>query len=954
MKLAWNLFIAQVWRSRVRFILTIVAIIAAVSVVLWIVSAYESIASQFDDQTAEFIGNYSAFIIASNADESFSDVLIGDLLDSPAIEVVNPVAQFRMRFRRVEEAHAGTGTSETASSPRRGERGLGRMGPSVVGTNSHEPRYELIDGRWLDPDIPTETVVSSGVAEALRIQPGDKIEFLTESGNPFRSTVVGITRQVEGVEFAMTRTKGGAPGGTNRGPASLAAYVPMSIVEHLTGKPSEPTLLELRFQSDASAADLDRLEQSLVEYRPRMELLRAEDIHNKIANGFEAEGARKQAYFVTALSVLASAFIIFTTLSMGVNEKSRQLAVLRAVGLRRSQVAFVVAIEAVALALLGWVGGLAGGWTLLKVLVLATPGSFPHGLPLGSTGVILTAICALLGAFFASLLPMWRATRISPLEALSPPVTTPQRPSWYLILGVLGLFLVAINPALVFLGGIPEQPRFFLVLIIGVPTTVAGFVLLAPLVIVAVENLFGPLVARLLKLQDGLVKAQLSSNMWKSAGITVSLTLGLGLFTATQIWGWSMLGGFLPGQWTPNTIVKFSPPLSDTASRDIQRILKSDTSFLLPIVVDQVGIAGDPLKSRERDSAVRQENVVLVGLDIETGFCGDNLPFDLQFVDGDRGQALAKLKSGRHCLVPDSFLTIAGLGVGDQIGLIPNKPDAEPINYVIAGVIAEPGVNWITKTSGMRKHSVRTAGLVFAPHQAVQTDFQLPKSEFFWIESVPGATSEAIQGRLIALSSKAAAPSSGQQGRLSSGPSNTASRQGRHSSRRRSSATDDEPVKVTYLADVREGLISRGGASIQAMGWLPLITLSIVSIGMVNTIAASVRARRWEFGILRAVGLTRWGLSRLVICDAILVAITASALSLIFGVIIGGTCLGLVRYVSNQWFEGVSTPLTIPWTQLFIGYALCFLFCFLASLWPAISTGRAEPLVLLKAGRGSD
>jgi ABC-type branched-subunit amino acid transport system ATPase component len=83
---------------------------------------------------------------------------------------------------------------------------------------------------------------------------------------------------------------------------------------------------------------------------PAAELLRPDDIRNKLASGFAAEGARKQAYFVTALSILASAFIIFTTLSMEVNERARQLAVLRAVGLRRFGLSKLVLSEAILIA----------------------------------------------------------------------------------------------------------------------------------------------------------------------------------------------------------------------------------------------------------------------------------------------------------------------------------------------------------------------------------------------------------------------------------------------------------------------------------------------------------------------------------------------------------------------------------------------------------------------------
>ncbi|QDT52631.1 ABC transporter permease YtrF precursor [Caulifigura coniformis] len=951
MNLTWKLFIAQARHQKVRLALTALAMVAAVGVVLWVVSAYETIASRFDEQTEEFVGNYDVFVVPRSIEDSLSPELTTRLEHDPVVAAANPVAQFRMMFRKAEVPKPADqiATQQAAGSPP--GRGLGRMGPMVVGTSSLEPRYPLSDGRWLAAGTTQEAVVSSGVAEALALKPGDGIEFRIKPGDVLKLTVVGITEQVDEVEFAMTRTKGGAPGGTNRGPASLAAYVPLDVIEDLTGAPAKLNLVELRLKPDAKA---DQLASTVGASNPAAELLRPEDVKAKLSGGFAAQAARKQAYFVTALSILASAFIIFTTLSMGVNERARQLAVLRAVGLKRSQVARLVLMEALALALLGWVGGLVGGWLLLKGLAAARPAMFPHGVTLGGSSVVLTGACSLAGALLASIFPIWKATRISPLEAMAPVQIAPRRSHWYIAVAAVSFLLIAINPVLTFLPTIDESLRFVLILAVGVPATVAGFVLLAPLVVSAVEAVFSPFVSRLLRLQTNLVRTQLSSNMWRSAGIAASLMLGLGLYTATQVWGWSMLGGFLPGRWTPNTIVKFSPALPAESLEKVKATPGIVSDSFLPIAVEQTKLVGDPLKSGDRDSAVRQDNVTLIGVDPHRAFGGNHPLFDMKFIEGNPADALEQLKQGRYCLVPETFRSIAGLGVGDRIGLIPPRNKEQPVDYTIAGVISMPGSNWITKTSGLRKQSVRTGGLVFASPEFVRKDFDLPEAEFLWFNAEPGVTKAHLEERLKPYATtEVRLPREGTERPTGAGRGRPGAAPSEGGAARRGGGPGGEPIQVTLLGDVRDGLRARGGDAIQAMGWLPLITLLVVSLGVVNTIAASVRARRWEFGILRAVGLTRWGLCRLVMSEALMVALVASLLSLAFGILTGWTCLGLVRYVSNAWFEGVATPFTIPWRQLAAGYGLCFLVCFLAALWPAISSGRAEPLNLLQAGRSA-
>ncbi|EAQ81597.1 ABC transporter permease [Blastopirellula marina] len=947
MSLILRLFLAHARQQKVRLALTLTAMIAAIGVVLWVVSAYEKIASKFDDQTANFVGSYEVFVIPKELDDQLSAELLAELESDQMIAEVNPVAQFRMAIRRVGPPPEGSGPPG---------RGMGRMGPTVVGTSAGEPRYPLTDGQWLHEGATDEAVVSSGIAEALKVRPGDSIEIVDKEKRPFPFTVVGVVEQVDDVEFAMMRTKGGAPGGTNRGPASLAAYVPMSAVEKFTGSAPAINLIEIRLDG---AAKLDQLGQRVDAVADNAELLRPEDIQAKIAGGFEAEGARKQAYFVTALSILASAFIIFTTLSMGVNERARQLAVLRAVGLRRTQVATLVLTEALALALFGWLGGLLGGWILLLALASATPQLFPDGVTLGGTSVLLTAGCSLLGAMLAAIFPIWKATRISPLEAMAPLQVAPGGFRSYGAVGLVSLVLIGINPLLVYLPSLPETLRLALVLFVGAPATIVGFILLAPLVVLVVEKLISPILATVMRLQNNLVQTQLSTNMWRSAGIAASLMLGLGLYTATQVWGWSMLSGFLPGRWTPDVIVKFDPGLPVEAVEKVRQTEGVLIDQFLSVAVEQTKLVGDPLKSRQQDSAVRQDNVCLIGLDAAAGLGGDRPLFPLDFVQGSRDEAIAKLKRGRYCIVPDTFHKFAGLNLGDKIGFIPpNDPD-HPIEYEIAGIAAMPGSNWITKTTGLRRNSVRTAGLAFASEQQVRDDFVLPRREYFWLNTASGVTAEQLQERLqslVSVSSRGGRPegkerADGQENRrppiaaATDGPT----RRGPGAGGRRG----DGPIQVSSIKEVRDGMRLRAGAAISAMGWLPLITLIVVSLGIANTIAASVRARRWEFGVLRAVGLKRLGLSRLVLSEALLIGVVASLLSLAFGVIVGWSCLGLVRYVSNAWFEGVATTLIIPWNSLWFGYVLTFVLCTIAALWPAISAGRTEPLTLLQAGRAA-
>ena len=91
-------------------------------------------------------------------------------------------------------------------------------------------------------------------------------------------------------------------------------------------------------------------------------------------------------------------------------------------------------------------------------------------------------------------------------------------------------------------------------------------------------------------------------------------------------------------------------------------------------------------------------------------------------------------------------------------------------------------------------------------------------------------------------------------------------------------------------------------------------------------------------GVLRAIGVTRFGLVRMILAEAILVGIVACLLSLGFGVMAGYCGTGITRYINIR--GGQIVPLIIPWAKLTIGFGATLGLCLLAALWPAITTGR--------------
>ena len=93
-----------------------------------------------------------------------------------------------------------------------------------------------------------------------------------------------------------------------------------------------------------------------------------------------------------------------------------------------------------------------------------------------------------------------------------------------------------------------------------------------------------------------------------------------------------------------------------------------------------------------------------------------------------------------------------------------------------------------------------------------------------------------------------------------------------------------------------------------------IAAMALASLGVANTIMASVRSRRWQFGVLRSIGLGRADLLRLILAEAVMLGLVGVALGLAAGLEISIDARRLSGAVL-----GYSPPMQIPWRVVFEG-----------------------------------
>jgi putative ABC transport system permease protein len=170
----------------------------------------------------------------------------------------------------------------------------------------------------------------------------------------------------------------------------------------------------------ASGADPDatreKVEAVMDRAFPVIDVLDQEELKDKFAE--QVGQLVNLLYALLFLAVIVSLFGIVNTLTLSIYERTRELGLLRAIGMSRRQVRRVVRYEAVITALLGALMGTVLG-VFFAVIVsrpLADEG-FTLAFPVGT--LLLLFVLAAIAGVLAAILPARRASRLDVLEALA-------------------------------------------------------------------------------------------------------------------------------------------------------------------------------------------------------------------------------------------------------------------------------------------------------------------------------------------------------------------------------------------------------------------------------------------------------------------------------------------------------------------------------------------------------
>ena len=323
-----------------------------------------------------------------------------------------------------------------------------------------DPALRLVQGRA--PTGPGEVVLESATLKLSKLAVGDETRALI-GGSPRAVTVVGEASFDVGLAGATIVAVDEA--------TAVKLFAPDGKVASF-GVQAEPGV-------DASAlrADVAKVLPS------GAEAVSASTVIEESKKGIrDALGFVNVFLIVFAvISVVVGAFIIYNTFSMLVAQRTRELALLRAVGAARGQVVRSVLGEAVIVGLAGTVLGIAVGLGLAQALV-ALFGTFglkiSGGLPLLPRTIVWALVVGVLVTACVAYFPARRASRIPPVAALRDEIVV--TPRSLRRRGLVGLVLLVLGVAAV-VGGVASSEVAWGLFGLGALLTLVGVLVAAPL-----------------------------------------------------------------------------------------------------------------------------------------------------------------------------------------------------------------------------------------------------------------------------------------------------------------------------------------------------------------------------------------------------------------------------------------------------------------------------------------
>ncbi|MFD0267326.1 ABC transporter permease [Streptomyces sp. NPDC127106] len=743
-------------------------------------------------------------------------------------------------------------------SPMRADNAMGKLAAAYVpGSDGKDSRYPLTAGRA--PRTDGEVALDRGTAAAGAYALGDTVTLATD-GPVLRMRLVGT------VSTDDTRVTAGG---------TLAVF-DKATAQRLFATPGRYTGIDLSAAPGTDPFELaQRVGTLLPADRAEATTAAAKANQQQVFIDTKTRSHSRLPMVFAAVSLFIGSFLIINTFTMLITRRSREIALLRAIGASRRQVVGSVLAEAALVglvaSLLGFVLGL-GVATALPGLLGTADDLLPRGpLVIGPAPVLASLAVGVGVTVLAAWLPSRRAARIAPVEAMR---TTEQPPSaaQSRIRAAAGATVLLTGAGLLLsLSDAKDASDANLrTAMLGCGILVTGLILLAPLLAGPVIRLLGRLTSRLGVAGD-LAKDNALRDPRRTAATAVALMISTALVSGLAVIDHSSSRAL-------------DAQAAAGLGADYVISTRNSTTAVDPAALQRLAaVPGVATVSAVADSTLSTGALAREVSGVDPRTVGEVMK--LRFTSG----SATDIGPGRIA-VSSSFARENRITTGDRINasIGPGQQGGDRDRpYTVTGIYRDNP----------------TAQDVLAWRGDVQHNSHLRDSvQRVLVRTKDGAASADLEQRLRA-------------------------------------AVDHSPLlKVHSRAQLVREQAGVAGELITMVFGLLAIGVVISALGMVNTLAMSVAERTREIGVLRAIGMDRAGIRRMIRLESLAVAAYGTLLGLAGGLFGAWKVSGLANGAIPQY------AFVVPWGTLALVVALSLAVGAAAAALPARRAAALGPL----------
>lgn len=787
----------SLWEHKRRLVSTVVAILLGVAFMAGTLVLSDTLDSTFDDLFADVGAGVDAQVQGEVLFDSFFGESRGrirqDLLDE---------------VRAVDGVAAADPYVASLSGTLLGADGdpVGGQGPPTFLENWAEDDelnpYDIVEGRA--PEADGEAMLNLGAAELGGYAVGDRIAVLTQEGR-LELDLVGL------VAFGNAESAAGAIG------------IELTLVQaqRLAGAEGQLDSIQARAEPGVSQ------EQLVARIAPLLPD-GAEVITGAQASENQADAVQEGFGFFSnlllvfaAIALFVGIFIIYNTFSILVAQRTKEMALLRALGASRRQVLGSVMLEAVVIGLVAGLLGLLVG-IALAVGVQAVLAAVGVDLPTSSTVItpstVLTAfVVGVVVTVLAAVVPAVKATRVPPLAAMRDVAVDTTGTSR--ARAAIGAVVLLVGVA-VLVGTVTGESDVDDLPMVGIGALLVfvGAIVVGPVIATPVTRVLGAWLPRARGITGRLARENAMRNPRRTSATAAALMIGVAL-------------------------IAFITAFASSAQASIEE--EVDRGFRGDFVLQATGNTGFGGVSPELSAEIARIDGVEIVSGVRAG------PAGVTLADGDTsGTFVGGVDPRTFGAVFDVLMAEGALTDLTDDGIVVDRQIAESEDLAIGDAVT------VTFPGG------RQAALTV---DAVSNDQAVLGVWTITARTYSSLAAEQLES-MVGIG-------------LEDGVAPTEVRPAIEA------AADAYPtVVVQDRGEFTDSLTGQVSGFLNFIYGLLALSVIIAVIGIANTISLSVYERTHELGLLRAVGMSRRQVRSSIRWESMLVALLGTAIGLVVGV----------------------------------------------------------------------